>query len=395
MESVKCELGLAPMEGITEFPARVWFYLISAPDFLSTPFLRLTESFPKYQIPPAWCPEILVPELVELIPYRCIPQFMTPNPTFFVTSAEKLLQGASFVDLNCGCPAPKAVGKGAGSSLLIDVDRFYRFISSIVGGIGPQQLSVKMRLGYHDTANFSELISALKELGLRRVSIHGRTRDQGYLGTASWDFVYQAAKSLGYPVVGSGDIVDHKTFAERLTGYDQPIHGAMIGRGALRNPWIFTELRQGMPISVEFRLLPLVLGTFALLNQWSQIDFVKLVGAVGRLMTASYPEDPFARWRLIYAELVQTLYGRYMPPEALNIDRGSMGRLKLHWGYMRTSLPNIFFYPPLMRAKTFTEFLGGIAERAKEYQQLTGFTYYQPQADPSYNWMFSGERRIH
>jgi tRNA-dihydrouridine synthase len=380
------------MEGVTDFPARIWFFLVSAPEFVSTPFLRLCENFPKYEIPTEWCPEILVPELAEIIPYQCIPQFMSPEPEYFIASAKKILLQTPFVDLNCGCPAPKAVGKGAGSSLLVDIKRFQAFLTQVVGEIGTEQLSVKMRVGYHDSGNFAELLHTVAEVNIHRLSIHGRTRDQGYLGQANWKLIAQAAADLPLPVIGSGDIQDSASLDARM-GLESKLGGAIVGRGALRNPWIFDEFRTKNRTVVDLEALPYALAAFAVLNHLFLTDFPMLCKSVQQILSVDHPEKMLERWQSIFSELVSVPFGRNLRLSEIDVNRRAIGRLKLLWGYMRTSLPAEFFNPPLMRAKTVPEFLAGLNVICQAYKEHNGVSWVQPHVNSAYDWMFSGERR--
>ena len=385
-------VGLAPMEGVSDFPARVWFYLLSKPDFLSTPFLRLYENFPKNEIPPDWCPEILVPELAEILPYQCIPQLMSAEPSFFIATARKMLGQTAFVDLNCGCPAPKAVGKGAGSSLIAETARFKAFISEITAEIGAAQLSVKMRVGYHNTDLYTELVEVVNDAKILRLSVHGRTRDQAYLGLADWSLIGRAAARLAMPVIGSGDVQDCSSLQERLLMATK-VSEVIVGRGALRNPWVFEELKNNQVRPVGLKVLPLALATFAVINHKFLFDFPALCLAIRRVFAAEHPEDEVERWQSIFGVLISSLYKRNLQPEGIEIDTRSLGRLKLHWGYMRTSLPHIFFHPPLMRAKSLRDFLGGLNDLNAAYYLESGFGHVYPQVNHSHDWMFSGERR--
>lgn len=234
------EIGLAPMEGTTDFPTRVWFSVLSRPEVITTPFLRITETFPlrASEITEEW-PELKIANL----PYRWIPQIMASDVDHVLRFFERLDRVyTGVIELNCGCPSPKVVGHGAGSSLLADIDRFSLVIQSLQQRLGASRFRVKMRTGFHHEGEFEHLLDALKEIPLNRLTVHGRTREQKYSGLANWQLIEQAAETLPYPVCGSGDIVDAASFAERRQW--APSVGAMIcGRGALQHPWIFRSLR--------------------------------------------------------------------------------------------------------------------------------------------------------
>jgi len=161
--------------------------------------------------------------------------------------------GADFVDLNFGCPVPKVVKKGAGSAILKDlkaVEAVFRTVKAAVA----IPLTVKIRTGWDESSrNASEVVHIAAEEGLSWVAIHGRTRSAGYSGEADWDFIAGVKAKARIPVIGNGDILTPETAVRRLreTGVD----AVMIGRGCLKNPWIFSQAaglwRQGEVPSVR------------------------------------------------------------------------------------------------------------------------------------------------
>lgn len=148
-------------------------------------------------------------------------------------------RGADFVDLNFGCPVPKVVKKGAGSAILRDL-RAVESVFKAVRGAVEIPVTVKIRTGWdHDSRNASEVAKIAYEEGLAWVAIHGRTRAAGYSGLADWDFISEVKSKSKIPIIGNGDIVTPELAVRRLrdTGCD----GVMIGRGCLKNPWIFRQ----------------------------------------------------------------------------------------------------------------------------------------------------------
>ncbi len=234
---------LAPMEGVSDWPFRLWFSQTSAPSFMGTPFLRATDTFPKA------LPETFAPELHRYqAPYHLIPQVMASEARDFVRTARLFLEsGADFVDLNCGCPSPNPVSGGAGSSLLKSSEIFLNFIQAVADELPPASFSVKMRTGFNDANLFASLIEGLKDLPLKQLTVHGRTRSDRYDGQARWDLIQHAQESLPFPVVASGDLVSWESWTQKQAQYPG-IKKVIVGRGALRNPWIFEELRTKQPL---------------------------------------------------------------------------------------------------------------------------------------------------
>jgi tRNA-dihydrouridine synthase B len=147
--------------------------------------------------------------------------------------------GADFVDINMGCPVKKVVKKGCGAALMRDPVYLEKFLSTIKKGIR-LPLTVKMRTGWSENElTIHECVEAAYQSGCEWVAIHGRTRTQGYEGKADWDLISKVKQRAKLPIIGNGDIRSATQAKQRLeeTGVD----AVMIGRGALRNPWIFKE----------------------------------------------------------------------------------------------------------------------------------------------------------
>ena len=156
------------------------------------------------------------------------------NAAYYVKEA-----GASFVDINLGCPVKKVVKKGCGAALMRDPAYLETFLTKIKRKI-ELPLTVKMRTGWsHDELTIHECVRAANNSGCEWVAIHGRTRAQGYEGEADWNLIAEVKQRAKLPIVGNGDIrtVDQ---AQKLLN-DSGVDAVMIGRGALRNPWIFKE----------------------------------------------------------------------------------------------------------------------------------------------------------
>jgi nifR3 family TIM-barrel protein len=150
--------------------------------------------------------------------------------------------GFEILDLNFGCPVRKVTGPGAGSALLQRPDLAQKIFKNVLAHVKKIPVTVKMRAGFSDPTGKEALIIArlAEEQGLAAVTVHGRTRAQGYAGKADWNVIGLVKKSLKIPVFGNGDIFfpeDAKRMMER-TGCD----GVAIGRGALGNPWLYSGI---------------------------------------------------------------------------------------------------------------------------------------------------------
>lgn len=145
------------------------------------------------------------------------------------------------IDLNCGCPVPKVIKNGAGAALMKNPPLIAEIVRALRGGT-KIPISVKLRTGWdHQHYTYIEAASRAREAGASLVSLHGRTRSQGYGGRADWEAIASLKQAMDIPVIGNGDIFCAAD-AERMlteTGCD----GVMVARGALGNPFIFREIR--------------------------------------------------------------------------------------------------------------------------------------------------------
>lgn len=144
-----------------------------------------------------------------------------------------------FIDINMGCPVKKVVGTGAGSSLLKDTSILGTFFSTIKKSIDIP-LTIKIRIGWdHETINAMEVIHIAKEEGVEFVAVHGRTRSQQYTGLADWDYLEHLGEKAPLDIIGNGDL--HTVTQTRAKMNSTKCQALMLGRGPLRNPFLFLE----------------------------------------------------------------------------------------------------------------------------------------------------------
>ena len=144
------------------------------------------------------------------------------------------------LDINMGCPVPKVAGNGEGSALLKDPHLAGR-IMKCVSNATKKPVTAKIRLGFdQDHINAVEVAKILEDNGAAAITVHGRTREQFYSGTADWEAIARVKESISIPVIGNGDVKDAESARKmfEVTGCD----GIAIGRAARGNPWIFREL---------------------------------------------------------------------------------------------------------------------------------------------------------
>jgi tRNA-dihydrouridine synthase B len=146
--------------------------------------------------------------------------------------------GADIVDVNMGCPVPKIAKHNAGCSLMREPEHAATVINAMAKAV-KIPVTVKMRAGWNDRSrNAPELARRVKDAGAAAVTIHGRTAEQSYSGSADWSLVSDVARDLGIPVLGSGDCMEPGHIIDRLRC---GVSGVLVGRGVLRNPWILAQ----------------------------------------------------------------------------------------------------------------------------------------------------------
>ncbi len=157
-------------------------------------------------------------------------------------STKEVSKIADVIDINMGCPAPKIVKNGDGSKLLLDLNLASKIIETVVKE-ATVPVTVKMRKGWDNSHIVAvELAKIAEEKGASAITLHGRTREEFYTGTADWDIIKEVKKAVSIPVIGNGDI---KTKEDALAMIEQTkVDGIMIGRASIGNPWIFREIQE-------------------------------------------------------------------------------------------------------------------------------------------------------
>lgn len=163
--------------------------------------------------------------------------------------------GADVIDINFGCPVTKIAGRGAGSGMMREPDKMVAITKAIVEAVG-KPVTVKTRLGWdEDSKIIVELSERLQDVGIKALTIHGRTRCQMYKGKADWTLIAEVKNNprMHIPIIGNGDITDGPSAKEAFDRYG--VDGIMIGRATYGHPWIFDEIKYYLAHGKE--MLPL------------------------------------------------------------------------------------------------------------------------------------------
>ena len=226
------------------------------------------------------------------------------------TAKECEQMGASFVDLNFGCPVNKVVKKGAGSAVLKDL-KFLTEILKTVKGAVDIPVTIKIRTGWNEEGkNAHEVTKIAHNEGITWVAIHGRTRAQAYNGKADWDYIKSVYQESSIPIIGNGDLTSAEKAVSRIEGHFST--AVMIGRGALKNPWIFKESMAKMndiEFSKESTVLPLIQDLYdEYLNHFEERVALLQVKKFGSWFSSGYPHSAQFRQKLFSSKEPKVLW---------------------------------------------------------------------------------------
>ena len=235
--------ALAPMQDVTDLAFMRVIAHYGAPDYFFTEFFRVhAHSRPEKHI------------------LRSIDENSTGRPVFAQligedlghlarTSEELLRHNVAGIDLNLGCPAPKVYKKNVGGGLLREPAKVGEILAMLRAAV-PGLFTVKMRIGFNDTANLDRLLDLVNEHHVDLLSVHGRTVKEMYRSEVHYDFIAQAVARARCPVLANGNVTSAARAGDVLA--QTRAAGVMIGRHAIRNPWIFRQCRErfsGQPVT--------------------------------------------------------------------------------------------------------------------------------------------------
>ena len=159
--------------------------------------------------------------------------------------------GADIIDINFGCPVSKIAGRGAGSGMMREPDKMVAITKAVVEAV-KKPVTVKTRLGWDENSKIIvELAERLQDVGIQALTIHGRTRQQMYKGSADWTLIGEVKNNprMHIPIIGNGDITDGPKAKNAFDKYG--VDAIMIGRASFGHPWIFREVRHYLDTGTE------------------------------------------------------------------------------------------------------------------------------------------------
>lgn len=236
------KLFLAPMEGVTDWAMRDLLTSLGGIDQCVTEFLRVTDKLHPYKVFEKNCPELKTGSktrsgttvFVQLLGGQAVPL------------AENALRahemGAAGVDLNFGCPAKTVNRHDGGASLLKNTDRIYNIVKTVRDAVpSSTPVTAKVRLGFDDPSHCLDNVKACEDAGATWVTVHCRTKTDGYKPPAYWEWIPKIKERTKVKIIANGEIWSVNDFEKCRT--ETACEDFMIGRGALRNPYVFKEIK--------------------------------------------------------------------------------------------------------------------------------------------------------
>ena len=246
---------LAPMEGVLDHLMRDLLTKVGGYDFCVTEFVRVVDQLISDRAFFRYCPE-----LKNANAYGCTTEAGTPvrvqllgqNPECMADNAAKVIElGSHGVDINFGCPSKMVNNNRGGAILLKDPENLYQIVSAIKNSVPEDAIvSAKIRLGYEDKALAIENAQAIESAGANELTVHARTKVEGYKPPAHWEWIAKIKQNINIPVIANGDIFNQMDAQKCLE--ISKCKDIMVGRGALMLPNLAQVIKQTdiLPVNV-------------------------------------------------------------------------------------------------------------------------------------------------
>lgn len=233
---------LAPMEGVVDYPMRRLQAAVGGPDQMVSEFIRVTDQLLPRRVFHKSVPELAQAECAQgTIPL--VIQLLGSNPEAVALNACRAIElGAPAIDLNFGCPA-KTVNKSRGGAIMLEDPQSVYAVVQAVRATVPQQypVSAKMRLGYQDKSLALENACAIESAGASYLTVHARTKVEGYKPPAHWEWIARIREAVAVPVIANGEVWTPEDYwrCREISGCED----VMIGRGLIANPFLVEQIR--------------------------------------------------------------------------------------------------------------------------------------------------------
>jgi nifR3 family TIM-barrel protein len=225
---------IAPMAGVTDYTYR---RIMSEfhPDLMFTEMVSVNAV--------KMANEKTIKQMLRLLPNDGVQIFGSDIDVMVETAKYIESLGVTYIDVNMGCPMPKITKNGYGAALLAEPDHIKEMMTAIKKALKPEtKLSMKIRIGYKEHKNPVEIAKIADELGLHHITVHGRTREQMYSGTANWDVIKEIKDAVSIPVIGNGDIFSADDGYEKAMA--SGVDGIMLARGIYGYPWLIKQMKE-------------------------------------------------------------------------------------------------------------------------------------------------------
>ena len=230
-------LALAPMQDVTDWPFWNLMRRYGGPDVYVTEYFRVS--------PGSHLSRTILRSITENPTGKPVVAQFIGNSIPDLIRLSQLLQNehpVAGIDLNLGCPAPVVYKKCAGGGLLREPQRVDAILGAMRDAVTDIPFTVKTRIGFDDPAVFEELLPIFAKHQIDLLSVHGRTVTEGYRSAVHYDYIARAVEALPCPVLANGGV---STVADADAVMKETCaHGLMLGRGAIRNPWLFDQIRE-------------------------------------------------------------------------------------------------------------------------------------------------------